>query len=126
MSEDLQKTLTSVPSSFGVVPVAISALDFVSNALKTRSCSSLGVEVLTALSILHLVSNPEYVKLHITRSVRYITLEFDVHESDKGKVIGKNGHTIEAIRSLAKSATGSANVEYQIHLIEDRRVSGFR
>lgn len=53
-----------------------------------------------------LVSRPETVTIHEVRRGGLVVYEVRVDPTDMGKVIGKNGVTINAIRSLAQ--VGSA------------------
>jgi hypothetical protein len=106
------------------LPEPLNATQFVQDALERWITSGmnypLGVPVLVTLLLLQLVRDPTTVKVYVTTAVRSVTLEFDVEEADKGKIIGKGGHTIDAIRSLARSVAGASEREYQIYLIEGR------
>lgn len=108
-------------------PTAVNALDYVSTALRGKleaaELGDLGVVTVVTIAILQLVSNPAKVKLYVTQAVRTITLEFDVDDKDKGKIIGKGGHTIDAIRSLARSVAGESDKSFKISLIEDQPVA---
>jgi len=111
------------------------AIDFVDREIdSTEDIESLSVEAFVTLAILRVVRSPEDVRVHVTRSQRMVILEYEVREDDIGQVIGRGGHTIDAIRSLAKSITGKVEdssqeeseerpphnpVEYIIKLIDD-------
>ena len=98
----------------------VNALEFVDAEIERASrVSDLSVEGLVTLAILRIVRSPDVVRVNITRAQRMVILEYDVRMEDIGQVIGKGGHTIDAIRSLSKSATGSADIEYVIYLMED-------
>jgi len=51
-----------------------------------------------------LVDHPEEVKVTQVDSEKTIILELQVKEGDLGKVIGKNGRTAKAIRTLLTAA----------------------
>ena len=105
---------TRAPENF------VSAVEFVANELNAAEpISDVSVECLVTLAILRIVRSPESVRVNIARAHRMIILEYDVRTEDIGQVIGKGGHTIDAIRSLSKSAAGSADIEYAIYLLED-------
>lgn len=106
------------------MPESICALDFVRDAVQkwanVNGGHALSVPAVTAFLLLQLVRDPTTVKMYITTSVRSVTIEFEVEEADKGRIIGKGGHTIDAIRSLARSVAGATTRDYQIYLIKDR------
>lgn len=106
------------------LPEPLNAIKFVQDAMnqwmESGMLHPLNVPVLVTLLMLQLVQNPATVRVYITAAVRSVTLEFDVEESDKGRIIGKGGHTIDALRSLSKSVSGASEREYLIYLIEDR------
>jgi predicted RNA-binding protein YlqC (UPF0109 family) len=112
---------TAAPESREETPGKfVSALGFVASELEaTEPISNLSVECLVTLAILRIVRSPDAVRVNVTRAARMIILEYDVRTEDIGQVIGKGGHTIDAIRSLSKSAAGSTDIEYVIYLLEE-------
>ena len=52
----------------------------------------------------HLVENPDAVVVTEKKKDDSIVLELKVHESDMGKVIGKQGRIAKAIRNVIKAA----------------------
>lgn len=52
-----------------------------------------------------LVSNPDQVAISLVKSGEKNLIEITVHESDRGKVIGKDGQTIKALRMLVNAAS---------------------
>lgn len=52
----------------------------------------------------HLVDVPEQVEVHEIEGERSIILELRVAPEDMGKVIGRQGKTAQAIRTLVKAA----------------------
>jgi predicted RNA-binding protein YlqC (UPF0109 family) len=70
-----------------------------------------------------LVDTPEEVKVEVSVSTKTIIVQIYVNQSDCGKVIGKQGRTIESLKilTLAMKNTGFFNDNRQIALeiIED-------
>ncbi len=58
---------------------------------------------LVAHIVRQLVSHPEKVSVSIVKSGERNLIEIAVHESDRGKVIGREGQTIKAIRMLVNA-----------------------
>ncbi|MFO8056497.1 MAG: KH domain-containing protein [bacterium] len=54
-----------------------------------------------------LVDKPEEVEVSRSQSDRSVVYELRVSEQDRGRVIGKEGQTIQALRLLIKAAAGS-------------------
>jgi len=54
-----------------------------------------------------LVDNPEAVEVRKIDGGRTVVYELRVDESDRGRVIGRNGQTIQALRTLIKAAAAS-------------------
>lgn len=57
-----------------------------------------------------LVAKPDKVFITEKREDARVVLEIHVDESDLGKVIGKGGSTIRAIRSIASVASADRNL----------------
>lgn len=47
-----------------------------------------------------------------------ITVEVRVHEEDAGKVIGRQGRVIKAIRTLARAAASRTGAQVEVELID--------
>ena len=47
-----------------------------------------------------------------------ILVELHVNEEDAGKVIGRQGRVIKAIRTLARAAASSTNTHVEVELID--------
>ncbi len=65
-----------------------------------------------------LVDNPEQVQVNEIVSVQTVVLELKVDKSDMGKVIGKQGKTANAIRSLLNAASGKTRKRYILEILE--------
>lgn len=53
----------------------------------------------------HLVDNPDEVEVKEIESDRTVIYEVSVADNDMGKIIGKNGQTVNAIRTLLTAAS---------------------
>jgi len=65
-----------------------------------------------------LVDKPEQVQVNEIVSVQTIVLELKVDKSDMGKVIGKQGKTAHAIRTLLNAASGGTGKRYVLEIVE--------
>jgi len=65
-----------------------------------------------------LVDNPEQVMVTEIEGSQTVVLEVKVAKSDMGKVIGKQGKTAHAIRTLLNAASGKAEKRYVLEIIE--------
>ncbi len=63
---------------------------------------------LTLLVVKKLVDKPDAVSVEETQDGDLLVLTLDVDEADKGKVIGKQGKVIKAIRALVGAAAQKA------------------
>jgi len=66
-----------------------------------------------------LVGEPDAVEITERADGRNVRLEVRVGESDMGRVIGREGRTVKAIRSILFVAGQKNNHRYQLDLIED-------
>ena len=65
-----------------------------------------------------LVDHPEEVKTAQTEEDDNITVELTVAKDDLGKVIGKQGRTAKAIRSILAAAAGKENKRSRLDILE--------
>ena len=65
-----------------------------------------------------LVDRPEQVQVNEIEGGQTVVLELIVAKSDLGKVIGKKGRTVDAIRTLLSACSGKAGKRYVIELVE--------
>jgi predicted RNA-binding protein YlqC (UPF0109 family) len=76
-----------------------------------------GIEGFVLYVIRALVDNPDSVRVTAAETERATVLTVSCEKKDIGKIIGKNGKTIAAIRALANGAGGRmgkrVNVEVQ-------------
>jgi uncharacterized protein len=65
-----------------------------------------------------LVDHPDQVKTVQTEEDDNITVELTVAQDDLGKVIGKQGRTARAIRSVLAAAAGKENKRSRLDILE--------
>ena len=73
-----------------------------------------------------LVDHPEEVDVREINSERAVIFELRLNQTDIGKVIGKSGRTITAIRTLLTSAAAKQGKRAMLEIIEPegRRTEG--
>jgi predicted RNA-binding protein YlqC (UPF0109 family) len=65
-----------------------------------------------------LVDNPEQVEVSEIESDNVLVLELRVAKEDMGKVIGKQGRTAQAIRTILSAASGKAKKRTLFEILE--------
>ena len=65
-----------------------------------------------------LVDNPEQVQVNEIEGSQSVVLELRVDKSDMGKIIGKQGRTVNAIRTLLIAASGKAGKKFVLEIVE--------
>jgi len=73
-------------------------------------------ELLTQI-IRQIVDNPEEVVVNEVQGERAVVLEIKVAPDDVGKVIGREGRIINALRQIIKAAAGKRDKRVNIELI---------
>ncbi|MEO6870845.1 MAG: KH domain-containing protein [Chthoniobacterales bacterium] len=68
--------------------------------------------------IRHLVEFPEEVMLSEVQQDRLTVFRVQMRQSDVGRIIGRNGQTIRAIRALLCSAAARHNERVTLDIIE--------
>ncbi len=68
--------------------------------------------------LIHLCNHPEDVKVEESQTERETLYTLYVHPEDMGRVIGKNGSIIQAIRSIAKVRAIKEGIRAQIVLAD--------
>lgn len=74
------------------------------------------MKALVELITKKLVRHPEDVTVRVIESDRGQSLELSVHPEDIGRVIGKNGRTAKAIRTVLGAAATKANVNISLQI----------
>lgn len=66
-----------------------------------------------------LVGNPDAVEVLESGDGKNVRIELRVADSDMGRVIGREGRTVKAIRSILFVAGQKQHKRFQLDLIED-------
>jgi uncharacterized protein len=66
-----------------------------------------------------LVDHPADVEVKSVEGAQVTVLELRVHAEDLGKVIGRQGRTAKAIRTLLVAAGTKARKRYTLEILED-------
>ena len=73
-----------------------------------------------AYIVKNLVDKPEEVHLKEVQGTNTIIYELTVAKGDIGKISGKEGRTIKAIRTLLVSVASRDNVKVSLEIMEER------
>ncbi|MBN2054530.1 KH domain-containing protein [bacterium] len=76
------------------------------------------MEELIRLIATKIVDNPEMVQVSEIRGEHTNVIELKVAEDDIGKIIGKKGNTISAIRTILNNAGMKQNKRYILEILE--------
>ncbi len=85
---------------------------------KVESTSEPNIEDFVTYVTRSLVDNPDAVSVTAVEKPRTIQLQIECEKRDIGKVIGKNGKTIAAIRALANGAAGRMGKKVNIEIVD--------
>jgi hypothetical protein len=66
-----------------------------------------------------LADHPDEVKVKSSQGAQVTVLELQVHPQDLGKVIGRQGRTAKAIRTLLGAAGLKQRKRYTLEILED-------
>ena len=75
------------------------------------------IEGLVRFIITSLVDDPEAVEIVRTDSDGAVTFEVSLDSADIGKVIGRQGRIIKAIRTLARAAGSLDDVQVEVEVL---------
>jgi uncharacterized protein len=67
----------------------------------------------------HLVSQPDSVEVRETQGETASVLELKVAKEDLGRIIGKQGRTAKAIRTILNAAASRTNRKVVLEIIEE-------
>lgn len=67
----------------------------------------------------NLVDNPDVVDVRCLEGERGVIIEIRVAQSDVGKVVGKHGRTIKALRTVVMTVCSRLGKRARVELIED-------
>lgn len=76
------------------------------------------MEELIAFVAGSLVDKPEEVKVNVSEEEDTVTVELGVAPEDLGKVIGKQGRTARAMRSILSAAAAKEQKRSRLEIIE--------
>ncbi len=65
-----------------------------------------------------LVDMPDQVKINEITGEQTTVIEIEVHETDRGKVIGKKGRTARALRTILNAASTKLKKRSVLEIIE--------
>lgn len=67
----------------------------------------------------NLVDHPDKVQINEIGGTHTLIIELSVEKSDVGKIIGKKGKTINAVRTLLMSVASRNGIRVNLEIIED-------
>jgi uncharacterized protein len=70
-----------------------------------------------------LVDHPEDVHVHVVEGSQVVVLELRTHPTDLGKVIGRDGRTAKAIRTILGAAGMKLHKRFTLEIIEEQSAS---
>jgi predicted RNA-binding protein YlqC (UPF0109 family) len=66
-----------------------------------------------------LVDHPDEVQVKVIEGSQVVVLELRVHPEDLGKVIGRQGRTAKAVRTLLGAGGMKVHKRYTLEIVED-------
>jgi predicted RNA-binding protein YlqC (UPF0109 family) len=69
----------------------------------------------------NLVDHPDKVRINEVGGTHTLIIELGVEKSDIGKIIGKKGKTINAIRTLLMSVASRNGIRVNLEIIEEAK-----
>jgi len=66
-----------------------------------------------------LVDNTERVEINEVAGTQTNVIELKVSKEDVGKVIGRNGRTADAIRTILNCGAAKLNKRYILHIVDE-------
>ena len=72
-----------------------------------------------AYIVKNLVDHPDKVQINEIGGTQTLILELSVEKSDIGKIIGKRGKTISAIRTLLMSVASRNGIRVNLEILEE-------
>jgi predicted RNA-binding protein YlqC (UPF0109 family) len=88
---------------------------------KLGDLQEMGIEKLLALAVMKVVDFPEEVQFTVTEAKSTTMIEILVNDQDKPKLIGKQGRTMNAIRTIISAMGGKIRRRYSVELLDDDR-----
>jgi predicted RNA-binding protein YlqC (UPF0109 family) len=87
--------------------------------LLVRLAYNKGVEEFLEYVISQLIEYPDEMVLTKVEAPKRVTFRLQLRQSDIGKVIGKHGHTIDAIRNLLTAAAARHGQRVTLQIVEE-------
>lgn len=69
--------------------------------------------------VMNLVDQPDQVKINEIAGTHTLIIELSVAKPDVGKIIGRQGKTIHAIRTILMSVASRAGMRVSLEILED-------
>jgi predicted RNA-binding protein YlqC (UPF0109 family) len=79
--------------------------------------STAETEALVRYLVTSLVDTPEAVAIETSETEESLTFEITLDPADVGKVIGRQGRIIKAIRTLARAAGSTASRQVEVEIL---------
>jgi len=89
--------------------------------LVPEAAQELTLEQILTLLVSKIVSRPDEVEVNVVTTQKIKVIEFDVAPEDRGPILGRQGQTIQALRTLSKAILGARvkDFSYRIDLTHD-------
>jgi predicted RNA-binding protein YlqC (UPF0109 family) len=66
----------------------------------------------------YLLDYPRQMDLEVDRENGTTVYRLDVHEKDRGKIIGKGGRTAQALRSVIRASGALSDEQFQLEIVD--------
>ncbi len=83
----------------------------------------MGLKELTEYLVKSLADHPEEVEIDEREEDDTVLIELKISQDDLGKIIGKNGNTINAIRTVLQTAASSTKKRARLEVVGQVEVS---
>ena len=114
-----ENTNTSVATNKKVPQPKLNAADFADQDKGKDSAVSLaGLEAFVLYVVQALVDEPDQVTLQTVEKNRINVIQIRCVKKDIGKIIGKSGKTISAIRALVSGAAGRTGLRVTVDVLD--------
>jgi uncharacterized protein len=67
-----------------------------------------------------LVDNPEFVQVRALEAAAMTVFELRTHPSDSGKVIGRQGRLVDAMRIILSAAGAKAHTRFRLEVFDSK------